>query len=87
MNDTIKRMARAIILSAPAVLTPEQVRDAEIGHWPIWYQAVDQARAGLRAAREPTDAMVEGAMPWADAAGAIETWRAMVDVALGKTNG
>ena len=41
----------------------------------------EDVRAILKDMREPTDAMVADAMPWSDAAGAIDTWRAMVQCA------
>jgi len=40
------------------------------------------ARSAIMAIREPTDAMIKAAMPWSDEAGAIETWRAMIDEVL-----
>lgn len=40
------------------------------------------ARVAIEGMPEPTEAMIKAAMPWSDAAGAIDTWRAMIDEAL-----
>lgn len=75
MSEMIDRAARAVKARASEIAAADESED--------WF-AEQYARAALQAIREPSEAMVEagglaGDLPMR---AAIETWRAMINVAL-----
>lgn len=83
MTDMVERVARAIYDSAGSSPTGQPSWDQEDSEMHEWIKC--HARAAIEAMREPTDLM------WGRGAfamerypnGPLETWRAMIDAALG----
>jgi hypothetical protein len=80
--EMVERVARAILLARP-FFKPEEIVRAQVGNWPIWHQAIVDARAAIAAMREPTAAMQKaGAVASAKYHVTSEAWCVMIDAAL-----
>lgn len=71
----IERVARVICSGA---IDP----DGECAGTPFWHLYVQDARAAIAAMREPDEAMLSAASPFADDDGPITVWKTMIDAAL-----